>query len=366
MTLPIAGLLWGFYPFGGDILARATHLNGSVDNSWTILVLLFQFPILSFLPLFLMMLGVIKKGKLKDSPYDSFLFLSLIIKTAVVLLSEKYVFPSNLAINILGTFFAIYLPLLIRNYSPRCPLCEKYKANSMMVLLKTFGQAALIEFFTIFCRILFPQIPFIGQYYQKLIDIKHVGEISFFFMMLLPMYSFVNMQNESNLKDFCKNNTSAIIYAIIGFIGIILAAGGAKASDFIKNNLEAGLGGTSMPVPEPITPVTDPSVPVTSGNVPLTTLPPIVTSASTPKTSMFSKIPSLFSSSSTTPAPAPVTTSAPAPVTTSAPAPVTTPAPAPVTTPAPAPVTAPAPAPVTAPAPAPVTTPAPVTAPAPV
>ena len=305
MTLPIYGFLWTLYPFGGEILARAIHMNGSVDNMWTLFPL-FQMPILSLIPLLLMKIGVIKKGKMDDYPFDSFLILSLIIKVAVVLLSEKYVFPTKLAINILGTFFAIYLPFLIRNFSPRCALCKKYKSNSIMILIKTFGQAAIIEFLTILCRLLFPNIPYLGPIYQKIIDVKYFGEIFFFFIMLLPMYSYFNMSNENNVKKFCRNYTSAIMYGIVGFIGIIAAAGGSKASSFIKKNLEAGLGKDINPVEAPITPIP----PVPDANIPstVTTLPPII---STPEVNP-----------ATAPALAPVTAPAPAPVTAPAPAPV--------------------------------------------
>jgi len=244
MTLSILNtIFWGLYPgFGADILARATHMNGSTDNLWTVYSLIFQLPILSFIPLGLMASGAIKKGKMKTTAYDSFMFLSVLIKLAAVMLSQKYVFPNKLLINIFGTFLAIYLPFLIRNFSPRCAVCEKYKANSFSVLMKTFGQAAMVEFIIILARVILPHVPFIGKYIDKLIHIPQFGEILFFVIMLVPLYSLINMQNESNLKNFCKNNTYAIIYAVVGLIGLITAAVASKFSSFAKKNLEAGLG----------------------------------------------------------------------------------------------------------------------------
>lgn len=244
MTLSILNtILWGLYPgFGADILARATHMNGSTDNIWTVYSIIFQFPILSFIPLGLMASGTIKKGKMKTKPYDSFIFLSVLIKLAAVMLSQKYVFPNKLLINMFGTFLAIYLPFLIRNFSPRCAVCEKYKANSFSVLMKTFGQAAIVEFIIILARVILPHLPFIGKYIGKLIHIPQFGEIIFFVMMLVPLYSLINIQNENNLKNFCKNNTYAIIYAIVGLVGLLTAAIASKYSSFTKKNLEAGLG----------------------------------------------------------------------------------------------------------------------------
>ena len=150
-----------------------------------------------------------------------------------------------------------------------------------MLLLKTFGQAAIIEFFTILFRLLFPNIPILGIPYGKLISIKYIGEIFFFFIMLLPMYSLVNMINENNMKDFCKNNTSAILYAITGFIALILAAGGSKLSSFLRTNLQAELGKDVNPVEAPITPIAPvetPIAPVEATPAPVTTSAPAPTS----------------------------------------------------------------------------------------
>ena len=40
------------------------------------------------------------------------------------------------------------------------------------------------------------------------------------------------MHNENNVKNYCRNKNEAIIFAVVGFIGIFISGGLSKVLEF--------------------------------------------------------------------------------------------------------------------------------------
>ena len=79
---------YGLIPFG-DLLLRINKLKGSTDNLWTVGIPIFQLPVLGLVPTMMAKFGAIKEGKMRDSPLDMFIIVTLIIHILVDFISPK-------------------------------------------------------------------------------------------------------------------------------------------------------------------------------------------------------------------------------------------------------------------------------------
>ena len=225
MTLTWAQvLMYSLLPFG-DILGRIFCKNGSVDNLWTLFPL-FQLPLFGLVPLIMMKNNTIKNGKLKTKPYDSFIILSIIIRLATTMASRNSGYPNKLIIDVVGTFVAIYMPILIRIFSPRCNLCKKYGTKSSIeIFIKSLAQASIIQSIIVIFSIAIPHVPYVGSIFSAISSIPIIGETILFSIFYLPFYSVNNMINENNLKKFCKGHKYAAISGIVGFVLLVMTNG---------------------------------------------------------------------------------------------------------------------------------------------
>ena len=78
----------------GQLFVRINYLNGSVDKSWTLFPL-FLIPPFSFIPLIMMKLGWIKNGS-GGKPYDSLIFIPIILKSLGDTILKSLMIPESL------------------------------------------------------------------------------------------------------------------------------------------------------------------------------------------------------------------------------------------------------------------------------
>lgn len=222
----------GLVPFG-DILTRTQFLGGSMNELFTLFPI-FQLPIFGFIPAFMAKNGNLGRGKMKHRGYDMFLIFSIIIKYLSSSMSQKYVFPNKLFIRMFGTFSAIYFPIMIRVFSSRCELCERYKSDKFIIFAKSIGQAGGIQLLITILTYGLQYLPFIGPYFKKMYEIPVIGDTLAFTVFFLPLYTMLNMHNENNLKNYCRNKNEAIIFGVVGFIGLFISGGLSKVIEFSK------------------------------------------------------------------------------------------------------------------------------------
>ena len=121
--------------------------------------------------------------------------------------------------DFLGTYVAILLPFIIRNFHPKKPTCpaNEKRWNS---LYKTLGQSGIIYLAGVVILMLLPKIrPFT----------ELVGEKNAFFLFYIFAYILCNMWNENNVKSFCGFKTKSFYTLVVGFV-CLLAAGRIKYS----------------------------------------------------------------------------------------------------------------------------------------
>ena len=226
----------GLIPFG-DVFTRTQFLDGSMKDLWTLFPI-FQLPIGGLIPAFIAKSGKLGNGKMNQTGYDIFIIFSILIKYLSSSMSEKYIFPNKLLIRMFGNFSAIYFPIMIRVFSSRCELCEKYKSSKFMVFIKSIGQAGIMQLAITILTYGLPYLPFIGEYFKKLYEIPVVGDTLAFTLFFLPLYTLLNMYNENDVKNYCRNQNDAIIFGVVGFIGMFLSGGLSKIIEFSSKQQE--------------------------------------------------------------------------------------------------------------------------------
>jgi hypothetical protein len=206
-------LIYSFIPFS-DLYLRVAKLNGSIDKMWTLFPL-FQLPIFSLVPLVLMKYRKIKRGNLSNrvkdgKPYDIFIILFILFKYIVSLAANKDS-EGSLYIDVLGTYIAIVLPLVIRHFSPGNSTCISTKWKSS--LFKSFGQGGIIYLAIISLIYLIPKMRAVNALF---------GENFMMLLLFIPCYIITNLINENNIKNFCHNDKATSKIALYGFVSLIL------------------------------------------------------------------------------------------------------------------------------------------------
>ena len=207
-------LIFSMIPFA-DFILRVFYLNGTLDQFWTLFPL-FQLPLFGFVPIIMMKLGLIKKGKIKESPFDYFVFLFYILRFLFHHAStcEESGGLRAFGFEFVGTFISIILPFLIRNFHPGKPTCGNSIDKNKNAFFKIFGQSGAIY---AFCVILIYVIP----KFQAVVNL--LGEDLVFFLLYGFSYIIMNMINQSSLKTFCGFSTQSLIYLAVG--GVAFAVG---------------------------------------------------------------------------------------------------------------------------------------------
>lgn len=210
----IAVILTIILPFFGQLIARITYLNGSLDMPW---LFFFSIPPLSLIPALLMMFGVIKKGK-GGKPYDFFILLPIIVGVFSDLFLKNYFISYKIPfVKMILIFVTTYL---VYWYKSR-KICKNVSAPVSKLLQDALMTNALISIMAIVLKF----VPVIGvgiRVISKIIPFSNyiIDAISIFII-----YVIMNMINGSS-KDYCKKGSSMSF--IIGLIVTNIVLGFAK------------------------------------------------------------------------------------------------------------------------------------------
>ena len=216
---------YGLIPFG-DLLLRINKLKGSTDNLWTIGIPIFQLPVLGLIPTMMAKFGAIKEGKMRDSPLDMFIIITLIIHVLVDFISPKLDEPYSTFIDLGLNLFGVMIPLMVRIYAPLCKLCQGDLSDGISVMMKILTAStvilALSEVFMIATR----YIPYVNTFTEYVTKIPLFGPTLLFALFIIPLYTLTNMVNENNIKDYCQKSVNMAVYSavIVIFIGILYIA----------------------------------------------------------------------------------------------------------------------------------------------
>lgn len=205
-------------PFS-DFFLRVFYLRGSIDQIWTLFPI-FQIPLFNIVPLLMIKYKMIKKGRLAASPFDIFVFLFFVVSYFIKIGANcGSISPGNrFMADFLGTYFAILLPFIIRNFHPKRPTCKADKTKN--ALFKTLGQSGIIYLAGVVILLMLPKVkPFT----------ELVGESNAFFLFYMFTYVLCNMWNENNVKTYCGFQDYSYYTLIVGGV-CLLAAGKLKHS----------------------------------------------------------------------------------------------------------------------------------------
>ena len=89
----------------GQLYARIFYLKGSLDSKWALFPL-FMIPPLQFIPIMMMKLKLIKKGK-GGQPYDYFMLIPIILKFVLTSKNFEKLNPINPAEPVINIFILL-------------------------------------------------------------------------------------------------------------------------------------------------------------------------------------------------------------------------------------------------------------------
>ena len=209
-------LIFSMIPFA-DFILRVFYLNGTLDQFWTLFPL-FQLPLFGFVPIIMMKLGLIKKGKINESPFDYFVFLFYILRFLLHQASECQEQSSGAKAFIFefaGTFLATILPFLIRYFHPGKPTCGNNATKNKNAFYKIIGQSGVIYAFCVTMIYVIPK-------FQAVVNL--LGEDLVFFLLYGFSYIIANMLNQLSIKTFCGFSTQSFYYLMIGCVAFFIGA----------------------------------------------------------------------------------------------------------------------------------------------
>ena len=239
-------ILFGLIPFG-PLYLRMFKLNGSIDHMWTAIPF-FQMPIFGLIPTLMMKFGKIKKGKLKGSPFDFFVIVTIILRFLVDFMVDKLDEPWASTFNVLLNLFCIMLPFMIRIYAPLCSLCKSNPIQGFNVILKILSSSAIMMAIIEALIIGLGYVPYIGKIPTVLNMIPVVGPMIVYALYFIPLYVITNIYRENTLGDFCNKKAKktfaipATIVSIVVFV-ILKKISGFDPSSFSPASFGSGIQG---------------------------------------------------------------------------------------------------------------------------
>lgn len=266
MVKNLTPALLSLIPFG-QFFARIFYLDGSLDK-WWLLIPIFYVPPFCLVPLIMILLGSVKKGK-GGKPYDSYIYLPIgliIVKQFIGFtpIGDNTWFKIISSVLIFGSIIAILLwkrnAIISKQQKSEEGIEEINKKFSNCdasynpkILVNTTVNSINIYMVTIITMVILKTFVFIGLFRGR---IRSKIVINIFNLLLLPLalwcvYVFNNMLAQDNLKEMCTPNwfyTSTInivilvigiLYGIVSLIfskkGIALSkAGLRKSSNALK------------------------------------------------------------------------------------------------------------------------------------
>ena len=204
----IAVLLTTVIPFFGQIIARISYLNGSLDKPW---LLLFGIPPLTLIPALMMMFGLIKKGK-GGKPWDYYILIPIILNIIMGFVLKKYGIKGQIIkyVVLLLSFFFIYW---LRSKK----LCKNKSARFTKILTDSLITYILMEVM----KIVLEYVPFIGIMIKVITKTIPYGYLILDAFSIFCVYIITNMINSSS-SNFCKTTTKNKYIGILILISIMI------------------------------------------------------------------------------------------------------------------------------------------------
>jgi hypothetical protein len=209
-------LIYAFVPLG-QLWARVFLLNGSLDKKWLFFPFL-VFPPFSLLPMIMMKLGLVAKGKgLK--PYDNMMFAPIVLHLLMTyLLGNMFEEESTYNLVYILLLFGATVGVLTYRISKNCEFKTSYIGKNIMDSTRIVAMAEFIPFIMGF-------IPIIGKIYTIITMIPFIGSIAkelLWGIGYVSAYTLNNMLNQDNMDRYCKtplmgyktDKIGAIIYTI--------------------------------------------------------------------------------------------------------------------------------------------------------
>ena len=204
----IAVLLTTVIPFFGQIIARISYLNGSLDKPW---LLLFGVPPLTLIPALMIMFGLIKKGK-GGKPWDYYILIPIILNIIMGFVLKEYGIKGQIIkyVVLLLSFFFIYW---LRSKK----LCKNKSARFTKILTDSLITYILMEVM----KIVLEYVPLIGIMIKVIDKTIPYGYLIVDAFSIFCVYILTNMINSSS-SNFCKTTTKNKYIAILILISIII------------------------------------------------------------------------------------------------------------------------------------------------
>ena len=212
----------------GQLYARVKYYNGSIDKEW-MMAPIFLFPPLSFIPLVLMKLGMVKNGK-GSNPIDYWILLPVLIKFLIPFI---IVFTDNNNVIFWVLLLFQFMSIFIANFINMAKKCNEIKTETILKVFtdscKSFGSGSLILFIIRF-------IPIIGTVISVLKMLPYIGkivELLVWSVGFIGTYVIITMKNqEMDPRYLCSpvftssekfsNYIYPILMLIIGIISEVL------------------------------------------------------------------------------------------------------------------------------------------------
>lgn len=198
-------------PFVGQLIGRLVYLDGSLDKPW---LLFFSIPPLSLLPAFMMMFGLIKKGK-GGKPWDSYIILPIIVNIIATFVLPRYYDENNSTI-LKYIFMAISFIIIYWIRSRK--ICNNEGAKMTKIASDSLLTYILMVVFTI----ALPYVPFLGVVIKIISKIIPFADIFMNALSILTIYVITNMINGSS-KKYCNETMSETYLMALIVTSIILA-----------------------------------------------------------------------------------------------------------------------------------------------
>lgn len=189
----------------GQLYARVEKLDGSLDKEWSLFPL-FMIPPFQFIPMTMINMGLLKKGK-GGKPYDWYMIIPLIVKLLIGFsIAFALKIPNFVELGIL--FFAVLIPFIIRSLNH----CGGFDFEALL------NSAALTSYVIAITNIftyVIGFIPLIGiaVTFVKLIPIW--GMFILWSFGYVPSYIVANMIDGKDIVKKCYKFKYKIFYVVI-------------------------------------------------------------------------------------------------------------------------------------------------------
>jgi hypothetical protein len=197
----IAIILTIIMPFFGQIIARIMWLDGSLDKPW---LLFFGIPPLTLFPAFMMMFGLVNKGK-GGKPWDAYIILPIIVNIASTFILPKFFDKTK---EIIVRYILMAISFIIIYWLRSSKICNNTRAKITTLTTDALMSYILMMVFSIAIQF----IPFIGIIFKIISKIIPYSNLIMDSFAILFIYVITNMFNGSN-NHYC-NQTSGAKYII--------------------------------------------------------------------------------------------------------------------------------------------------------